>query len=113
MNIPPAEVEHDYAETKKDIAHLEAVTQHLRAFITETDEVRDHFKLDLMKYETLLSQARLLLAKIESFRANPGATAETVCCVCGYKRGDHFAKGLHCPSSLQAHGVPLETVFKS
>lgn len=39
------------------------------------------------------------------------ATTETICKVCGHKRGDHFAGALHCPSSLKSDGVPLETSF--
>lgn len=62
-----SEISADLEATKNDISALEFITHNIRLFMVESGgEDRSDFRVDLMKWESLLSQARLLMTKIEA-----------------------------------------------
>lgn len=59
------EISSDLAATDRDIERLDRIVKNLRSFITDCgEEDRSEFKLDVMKYETLLGRARRLRTTI-------------------------------------------------
>lgn len=59
------EIEEDLKNTERDIQYLQVITQALNAFIRESDgEDRSSFRIDVMKYESLLSEAYDLKRRI-------------------------------------------------
>lgn len=64
-NLTLDEIEADIADTKRDISCLKSITDSLRVFIYQPgSEDRSMFKVDLFKYEVLLTQGRDLLGNI-------------------------------------------------
>jgi hypothetical protein len=66
--IPLAEIERDEQDTLKDIAHLEAIVDHLRAFMQDTNEDRSSYRSDLLRFEGVLCRGQKLLAKIREVK---------------------------------------------
>lgn len=67
MNIPIEEIRADLANTESDIIALSNIVGGLDIFMTRTGgEDRHYFKVDRLKYSSLLSQAHQLKQKIQS-----------------------------------------------
>ena len=74
MSLPLSDIEADMNATANDIANLAMIASCLRNFIANSKgEDRAAFKSDLFKYESLYSQAKNIMGRIEKAHATAKA----------------------------------------
>jgi hypothetical protein len=71
--IGQEEFDRDYANTEADIEYLTEIVKNLDLFITQSgEEDRRAFRVDLYKYQGVLSQAQTLKTQMRDFARQKG-----------------------------------------
>lgn len=70
-NLTMEEVQSDLRDSQRDVASLRMLVSGMRVFVNQPGaENRSHLRLDLLKWETMLSTGEMLHAKIEEALAS-------------------------------------------